>query len=551
MPYKLDSTTLIHDNAHISANSASFTGRFTVDTDLIIADNINDRVGIKKTPSVMFDVNGTINAALYGGAGVAANSIDNTATRLVTQGYFGLGSHTPPLTSFYNVVTSIDSSLPTGFWRTDGPTSNGTFPSANYYGYLLAHQHNASDQFQIWTDQISTEMYARRYRALQGGWQPWIRIVDNVLADSKYATINDSIFSGDSNFQLGSIYNVNFISVNYISSNTSDLNTGISFQALPDSIAFVTGGVTRARINNGGIDFQENPIYNVGEIQLDSIAGELDTDTKITFPGSDVIGFEAGAATRARINTTGLNMFGHVLQNASQVQSTSIMGIIETDTYISFPGSDLITFYSGGSEKFRTNSLGIDMQQNQIRNASTVIANVFSDSLTTATFLDLRAGIAFYIGNTLRSSLSNTQLDIRGGIRANTWAGTVNSTGTGHVIERGVNANGEYIRLADGTQFCISNNRIFHYSTADSLINTWSYPASFVAGYTMPYRGWIPPNTDAGNFNGISPSDVGIFRGGAGIAATAMNIQRAYGAPNFVAGDNVSNVVTFAIGRWF
>jgi hypothetical protein len=57
--------------------------------------------------------------------------------------------------------------------------------------------------------------------------------------------------------------------------------------------------------------------------------------------------------------------------------------------------------------------------------------------------------------------------------RAN-WAGSIPSTGQAHIVERGSNANGEYVRFADGYQVC---SRVL--TTSDSADVTWTFPAAF------------------------------------------------------------------------
>lgn len=60
--------------------------------------------------------------------------------------------------------------------------------------------------------------------------------------------------------------------------------------------------------------------------------------------------------------------------------------------------------------------------------------------------------------------------------------GTVSQTGgvpTGAVVERASNANGEYVRLADGTQICR-----FQGTTSSAGAVTWTFPAAFAAGST-------------------------------------------------------------------
>ncbi|MCT4607914.1 MAG: DUF2793 domain-containing protein [Pelagimonas sp.] len=50
-------------------------------------------------------------------------------------------------------------------------------------------------------------------------------------------------------------------------------------------------------------------------------------------------------------------------------------------------------------------------------------------------------------------------------------------TPTGAVLERGSNANGSYLRLADGTQICWKANFV----TASGTAATWTYPAGFAS----------------------------------------------------------------------
>ncbi len=81
----------------------------------------------------------------------------------------------------------------------------------------------------------------------------------------------------------------------------------------------------------GTLDFSDSAITNVGSIQLDSIAGDADSNTSITFSGSDVITMATGGTTALTIDasqnvtiagdltvsgddiTLGTNTSGHVL----------------------------------------------------------------------------------------------------------------------------------------------------------------------------------------------------------------------------------------------
>lgn len=57
--------------------------------------------------------------------------------------------------------------------------------------------------------------------------------------------------------------------------------------------------------------------------------------------------------------------------------------------------------------------------------------------------------------------------------------GTVSQSGgtpTGAVVEKGSNANGQYVRFADGTQICD-----FRATSSSAGAVTWTFPAAFIA----------------------------------------------------------------------
>lgn len=65
-----------------------------------------------------------------------------------------------------------------------------------------------------------------------------------------------------------------------------------------------------------------------------------------------------------------------------------------------------------------------------------------------------------------------------------TLLGTVSQssgTPTGSVIERGSNANGEYVKFADGTMICTSVGRTTTFVNASNINTAWTYPVAFVA----------------------------------------------------------------------
>ena len=114
----------------------------------------------------------------------------------------------------------------------------------------------------------------------------------------------------------------------------------------------VSGTLTVA----GAVDFGDAALSNVGAVQLDSIAGDGDTDSSITFSGSDVITVATGGSTAFTVNASQLitasggitstaasNTFGATSFNDADITN---VGSIALDT-ITNDGTD-VTIDSGG-----------------------------------------------------------------------------------------------------------------------------------------------------------------------------------------------------------
>lgn len=111
---------------------------------------------------------------------------------------------------------------------------------------------------------------------------------------------------------------------------------------------------------------------------------------------------------------------------------------------------------------------------------------------------------------------------------------------TGAVIERGSNANGEYVRFADGTQICT-----FIYSESAYDITTaylggyrgggviWVYPSAFIA----------KPAVQA------TPELLSGFGCGLGTQSTTQAVLFWFAAGSQAAADRMAALV--AVGRWF
>ena len=66
-------------------------------------------------------------------------------------------------------------------------------------------------------------------------------------------------------------------------------------------------------LHAGALDLGDANIINVNEISLDTIKGDADANTNITFAGSDVTTFTQGGQERLRLNTTGAQVTGNIV----------------------------------------------------------------------------------------------------------------------------------------------------------------------------------------------------------------------------------------------
>lgn len=122
--------------------------------------------------------------------------------------------------------------------------------------------------------------------------------------------------------------------------------------------------------------------------------------------------------------------------------------------------------------------------------------------------------------------------------------GTVSQSGgvpTGAIIERGSNANGEFVRFADGTQICTRITNVTFDTTPNGPIyysgnQTWTFPAAFAATATITGSvhisgrlGWL---ANPGNGADVTNTTLTIIlpTSGTGITATMRLV---------------------AVGRWF
>jgi hypothetical protein len=128
---------------------------------------------------------------------------------------------------------------------------------------------------------------------------------------------------------------------------------------------------------------------------------------------------------------------------------------------------------------------------------------------------------------------------------------------TGAIIERGSNANGSYVKYADGTQMCWLREGVVDHTDSLSgttrLAGTWTYPASFLDDGTdgRPTTQMDIPMHTAANFNGCSRGNVQAwgYTNNPGQSNTGLSIFFTGGVSTTSA--SVTGIKLFAIGRWF
>lgn len=129
--------------------------------------------------------------------------------------------------------------------------------------------------------------------------------------------------------------------------------------------------------------------------------------------------------------------------------------------------------------------------------------------------------------------------------------GTVSQAGgvpTGAIIERGSNANGEYVRFADGTQICTrvrtavpitTTSRTEGSFTVYLVGETWNYPANFISNPSVAsaQRG----ATSASTVSTINFVSLNVISGSSVLLNRSFSLQASV----------MDLCVDIAIGRWY
>jgi hypothetical protein len=255
--------------------------------------------------------------------------------------------------------------------------------------------------------------------------------------------------------------------------------------------------------DTGAVRLSVGALVPDGTAALPALRFAADPDTGLRRAGTNQIGFVAGGVQRASLSATALQVDVPVTGSA-----------VQTGSHDATAGRVARNFATGGLFGWgvaQGGSLGTAVVD---ANAA-VVAGLYATSASTVNLPPVPAGTQVGLLEVLAGSGGDalhqrwTTNSANGNVRSwqrrslggvwQTWAlifnqstvlGTVSTVAgqpTRAVIERGSNANGEFVRFADGTQICTrSGLSAAAVSTALGAVFrsgdvTWTYPAAFAA----------------------------------------------------------------------
>jgi len=197
----------------------------------------------------------------------------------------------------------------------------------------------------------------------------------------------------------------------------------------------VSGTLTVA----GAVDFGDAALSNVGAVQLDSISGDADTNTSITFSGSDVITITAGGDAQFTFNN------GSIVPSVDNDIDLGTSSLEFKDAY--FDGTvhaDAINF----------NGTAISATAAELNimdgvTATTAELNILDGVTSTTAELNLVDGITAGTVSASKAVIVDSNKDLTG-LRNLTISGDL--TVSGDDITMGTNTAGNLL-VADGTNF--------------------------------------------------------------------------------------------------
>lgn len=158
--------------------------------------------------------------------------------------------------------------------------------------------------------------------------------------------------------------------------------------------------------------------------------------------------------------------------------------------------------------------------------------------------VSLKADPSGTFGEILVNGATVAKLPVTGNAVIPGLVGTVSQSGgvpTGAIIEYGRNANGEYVRFADGTQIC---KNIF---TVSLVISTGYY-----GGFISPATVWnFPANFASVGVPAVNGTSAGYSAFGCVVGSTTQSSAEVFLTSALSVTSSTRYIAVTAIGRWY
>ena len=172
----------------------------------------------------------------------------------------------------------------------------------------------------------------------------------------------------------------------------------------------------------GTADFGESNFTNVGSIALDSITGDDDPNTSITFSGSDVITMATGGTTRFAVNSSGVDVTGIITADGISVgDDQSIYVGAGNDLQIihnTSDGSQRTDILETGSGNLRIAGKAIELNNDSGTNEYQIVLDGTGATNATKLFAGQPSNSSDY-----KLSTTSTGVDVNGTLTTDVVAG--------------------------------------------------------------------------------------------------------------------------------
>lgn len=295
--------------------------------------------------------------------------------------------------------------------------------------------------------------------------------------------------------------------------------------------------------------------FQDGTAALPSIRFETDPDTGFYRIAANTLGVSAGGSERARFTSSGMQVTGLISGTAvTQTDIDTTFGrLVKVGDFglganrvPTAPGSGLLDITPTG---FYQTFIEDNPEGRNVGGFAIALNSGFSVETERMGFIHWE----YSPSGSVRPSFgvrdnARTYLNFERLVTLKNILGTVSQSGgvpTGAVIERGSNANGGYVRFADGTQICWGAEQLATASTASGSVFvsnglTFTFPAAFV----------LAPSGVNGAVTLSSRWVSGAAAQWSGTGADVTTTQVSCRLIAAVSGSQ-SNVSYIAIGRWF